>query len=162
MRRDSVGEQDLEDAEPEHVREAPLEPLHRPLRDLLERRVERAAALHGAEREVHRERAVARVHLRLLGLARERAVGVGVLVEDARDHAQGERAGVAHALVTAGSAPRQAAQPVGCGHAAAARRLHVAQLQRTVAAAQDERAAVELEGARRRARRSRTAVRQIV
>ena len=107
MRRDAVGEQDLEDAELEHVREAALEPLHRTARDLLERRIERPAALHRAEREVHGERALAGIHLRLLGLARERAVGVGVLVENARDHAQCERSRVAHAPVTAGSAPRR-------------------------------------------------------
>ena len=61
MRRDSVGEEDLEDAELQDVREPPLEPLHRALRELLERRVQRAPALHRAEREVHRERALARV-----------------------------------------------------------------------------------------------------
>ena len=43
----------------------------------------------------------------LLGLARERAVGVGALVEHAREHAQREGAGVAHAAVAAGSAPRR-------------------------------------------------------
>ena len=63
MRRDSVGEQDLEDAELEDVREPPLESLHRSARDLLERRVQRAPALHRAEREMHRERALARIDL---------------------------------------------------------------------------------------------------
>ena len=106
MRWDSVGEEDLEDAELQHVRESPLEALHGPPGDVLERGVERAPPLHGAEREVHGERAVAGVELGLLGLARERAVGVGALVEDARDHAQRERAGCAHGAVTEGSAPR--------------------------------------------------------
>ena len=61
MRRDSVSEQDLEDTQLQHVREASLQALHRAAGDVLEGRVERAPALDGAERQVHGEGTVARV-----------------------------------------------------------------------------------------------------
>ncbi len=55
MWRDSVREQDLEDAEFQDVREAALQPLHGASRDLLECRIQRAPPLHRSEGEVHRE-----------------------------------------------------------------------------------------------------------
>ena len=62
MRRDPAGEEELEDAQPQDVRErAARARCDGPLGELLERRVQRAAALHGAERQMHREGAVARI-----------------------------------------------------------------------------------------------------
>ena len=64
-----------------------------------------------------------------LGLAGEGAVGVGALVEHARQHAQGERAGVAHAPVAAGSAPRRPRSQSAAGMRRPGR-LQLAQLER--------------------------------
>ena len=62
-----------------------------PLREPVDDVVERAAALDGAERQLARERPLARVEA--LGLGVQRLVGEGLLLEDAADDAEGRAAG---------------------------------------------------------------------
>ena len=96
MRRDARAEEQLEGAQAQGVRQRALDAGRRPRGHVLERRVERAQALHRAERQVRRERAVARVETGALGLGGQRPVGVRALVERAAHHRVGHVAGGAH------------------------------------------------------------------
>ena len=78
-----VGERELVGAEPQRGTHRRVELANRPLPELLDPEVERAHALHRSVREPLRERAVAIVET--VDRACERAVGVGVLLEDAQD-----------------------------------------------------------------------------
>ena len=77
-----VGERELVGAEPQRGAHRRVELAHRPLAELLDAEVERPHALHRPVREPLRERAVAVVEP--LDRARERAVGVRLLLEDAQ------------------------------------------------------------------------------
>ncbi len=78
-----VGERELVRAEAQRRAHRRVELAHRPLPELLDAEVERAHALHRAVGEPLRERAVAVVEP--VDGARQRAVGVRVLLEDAED-----------------------------------------------------------------------------
>ena len=82
--RYSVEIRELVRAEPERRQDRRVELAHRPLAERLDRVVERPHALHRAERELPRERAVARVEP--FRGAPQGAVGVRLVLEDAPQH----------------------------------------------------------------------------
>src|SRR6266511_977409 len=83
MARDPVGEPELVGAQAKRRLDGRIELPHRSATDRLDRVVQRAYALHGAEREPLCERAVARIQA-LCGRTKD-AVGVRVVLEHAQD-----------------------------------------------------------------------------
>ena len=87
----AVEEHELEHPEPQRGEHGGLEPLDAALGERLDHVVERRPALDDAVREAHRERAVARVERG--GLAMQRLVRIGSVLEHAPDDRVGAHAG---------------------------------------------------------------------
>ena len=86
VRAAAVEERELVEAEPQRRQRRRIELVDGP-RELLDHVVEAQAPLHGAERELHRERPLARVEA--AHLAVQRAIGVRAVLEDAPHDGEG-------------------------------------------------------------------------
>ena len=89
VRGDPVEERELVEPEPQRRQRPGVELVDR-ARELLDEVVERQPPLDGPERELHRQRPLARIEV--LRLAVQRAVGVRALLEDAPDDGEGDAA----------------------------------------------------------------------
>ena len=103
----AVEERELQHPEPQRGQHGGLEPRHRPPGQRLDHMVERGAALHGAVRQAHRERAVARVERVPPRFPVQGPVRVCSFLEDPPEHGvgAGARGGRRFSLVPGAAGP---------------------------------------------------------
>ena len=160
----AVGEEELVEAEAQAGQHRRVELAQRAVDEPLERRVDRAAPLHGAVGEPLRLGALAAVELGAVRRLAEGALGVRFVLEGRPDRLEGELRGPVRSQLR----QRVAAQVGVGGHRLAARRLHDLEPQGAATAAEQQRPPLGLDlagltptstaRARRTPRRSPSAV----
>ena len=138
----AVGEEELVEAEPQRRQDGRVEEAGRAVGEAFDRRVEGAAALDRAVGEALRLGALTALQPALLGPGAEGALGEGLFLEGGPQHRRRRAPGPGRCsrrrLDQRQARRLVAAQVVGGGHRATARRLHLVEAQGAVAGAEEE------------------------